>query len=156
MVALARQPRPQPQTVRTAMVGRPGGPALRRPTFAPGERIPLEVARRGFDDSLAGKSPRTPQIYRTGLDRFFDYLRESGVDPELPGLCTEDLPVDAVERFYVWLVRRYGRAARSTHATYLAGVRAFYRYLERNDWTPPGVTMERLRASLRERSGPRE
>jgi site-specific recombinase XerD len=123
------------------------------PSYRPGDRIPLGAAKQGFFDSLAGKSPRTPQIYRTGLDRFFDYLRERGADPDLPDLCTEDLPLDAIERFYVWLVRRYGRAARATHATYLAGVRAFYRYLERNDWTPPGVTMERLRASLRELIG---
>ena len=153
MVALTRQP--DPEAVPSAPAPR-NRRAVRRaaaPIYVPGERIPLQAARRGFDDSLAGKSPRTPQIYRTGLDRFFDYLRETGVDPDLPDLCTEDLPTDAVERFYVWLVRRYGRAARATHATYLAGVRAFYRYLERNDWTPPGVTMERLRASLRELIG---
>src|SRR5688572_29545643 len=124
-----------------------------RPAVVPGGGIGLVEARRGFNDSLIGKSPRTLQIYATGLDRFFEYLCEGGLDPEAPGLCTEDLPVDAVERFYVWLVRRYGRAARATHTTYLAGVRAFYRYLERNDWTPPGVTMERLRANLREVTG---
>jgi integrase len=37
--------------------------------------------------------------------------------------------------------------------TYLAGVRAFYRYLERRGLTPAGVTMERLRAGLREVMG---
>src|SRR5688572_3008925 len=107
-----------------------------RPAVVPGGRIGLVEARRGVNDSLIGKSPRTPQIYATGLDRFFEYLCEGGLDPEAAGVCTEDLPTDAVERFYVWLVRRYGRTARATHATYLAGVRAFYRYLERNDWTP--------------------
>jgi site-specific recombinase XerD len=130
--------------------------ALARRTLAlaaEGERISLADARRGFDESLLGKSPRTPQVYATGIDRFFEYLRERGLDPDSPALCTEDLPRDAVERFYGWLVRRYGRAARATHATYLAGVRAFYRYLERNDWTPPGVTMERVRAGLREVMG---
>ncbi|CAA9268415.1 MAG: hypothetical protein AVDCRST_MAG77-3041 [uncultured Chloroflexi bacterium] len=118
-----------------------------------GRRIPVGVARRGFEESLAGKSPRTAQGYGTGVDRFFDFLRESGVDPDLPSLCTEDLPPDAVERFYVWLVRRFGRAARTTHTTYLAGVRSFYRYLERHDWTPAGVTMERLKGNLREVMG---
>src|SRR6266542_3614440 len=156
MVAIARQPRSLPaEVVPVVPPARAGRRAVRSivPAFRPGDRIPLEAARRGFDDSLAGKSPRTPQIYRTGLNCFFEFLRESGVDPDQPELCSEDLPADAVERFYVWLVRRYGRAARSTHATYLAGVKAFYRYLERNDWTPPGVTMERLRASLRELMG---
>jgi len=140
MVALARQPAPLAE------------PGLRY-VAAAGERIPLGVARRGYVESLAGRSPRTGQAYGTALDRFFDFLTESGFDPNLPALCTEDLPADAVERFYVWLVRRYGRTARATHAAYIAGVRSFYRYLERNDWTPPGVSLERLRGNLRELIG---
>jgi site-specific recombinase XerD len=124
-----------------------------RARVADGARIALTAARAGFEESLAGKSPRTATGYATALDRFFDFLRGAGVDPDSPGTATEDLPLDAVERFYVWLVRRYGRAARTTHVTYLAGVRAFYRYLERHDWTPAGVTLERLRANLREVMG---
>jgi len=132
------------------MVALVAGTRYGNSTVADGASISIGAARRGFEESLAGKSPRTAQGYGTGLDRFYDYLRESGLDPELPGAHTFDLPSDAVERFYVWLVRRYGRASRATHATYLAGVRAFYRYLERHDWTPAGVTTERIKANLRE------
>src|SRR5207237_7340171 len=42
---------------------------------------------------------------------------------------------------------------RSTHTTYLAGVRAFYRVLERRGLQPEGVTMERLKGALREVMG---
>lgn len=114
------------------------------------EQASLAAARVAFDESLAGKSPHTARSYNTGLDRFFEYLGERGLDPEQP---TEALPADALDRFYVWLVRRYGRASRGTHVTYLAGVRAFYRYLERRGLTPEGVTMERVRADLREVMG---
>ncbi|MBI3973510.1 MAG: tyrosine-type recombinase/integrase [Chloroflexi bacterium] len=104
-----------------------------------------------FEDSLAGKSPHTAKSYRTAVDRFFEYLQERGIDPA--ETATTALPADALERYYIWLVRRYGRVSRGTHVTYVAGVRAFYRYLERQDLTPPGVTMERLKAGLREVMG---
>jgi site-specific recombinase XerD len=110
----------------------------------------LEAARRDFEDSLAGKSPHTARSYATSLDRFFEYLAERGIAPHLP---TTDLPEDVLDRFYVWLVRRYGRAQRGTHVTYVAGVRAYFRFLERRGLTPPGVTLERLRAGLREVMG---
>lgn len=118
-----------------------------------GARIALGVARRGFEESLAGKAQRTAQVYATGMDRFFDFLVDLGIDPARPTYATEDLPPDAIERFYVWMVRRFGRTARTTHVTYLAGVRSFFRYLERHDWTPPGLTMERTKANLREVMG---
>jgi site-specific recombinase XerD len=117
----------------------------------PNPECSISAARRDFEDSLAGKSPQTARCYATGLDRFFEYLRERGFDPAAH--ATTALPADALDRFYVWLVRRHGRAARATHLTYLAGARAFYRFLERRGLTPPGVTMERLRAGLREVMG---
>jgi site-specific recombinase XerD len=109
--------------------------------------VTLARARLAYSDSLAGKSPHTAKSYLVALDRFWEYLATREVTPEH---ATTDLPADALERFYVWLVRRYGRAARGTHSTYLAGVRAFYRFLERRSLTPPEVTMERLRAGLQE------
>jgi site-specific recombinase XerD len=111
----------------------------------------LLAARAGFLDSLAGKSPHTARSYATGLDRFLAFLAERGADPA--ALETAAIPGDAVERFYIWLVRRYGRTARGTQLTYLAAVRAFYRYLERRHLTPEGVTLERIRAGLREVMG---
>jgi integrase len=113
--------------------------------------VPLTTARQGFADSLVGKSPRTAEGYGTGVDRFFEYL---ATERDLPATApTTALPQDALERFYVWLVRRYGRTARATHMTYLAGTRAFYRYLERHGLTPEGVTMERIKANLHEVMG---
>jgi site-specific recombinase XerD len=112
--------------------------------------VSIAAARAAFEDSLAGKSPHTAKSYATALDRFFDYLAERGIAPERPA---GDLPADALERFYTWLVRRYGRTARGTHTTYLAGARAYYRFLERRDLTPDGVTMERLKAGLQEVMG---
>src|SRR5688500_20318570 len=96
--------------------------AVARRPLTLGARVALAIARQSYEESLAGKSPRTAQAYGTALDRFFDFLSESGLDPASGALCTEDLPADAVERFYVWLVRRYGRTARTTHAASLAGV----------------------------------
>src|SRR5690349_21560639 len=120
-----------------------------RPSGATG--LTLQEARAGFLDSLGGKSPHTTRSYDTSLDRFFDFLAEAGADPQT--LETGGLPVDALERFYVWLVRRYGRTARGTQLTYLAGVRAYFRYLERRRLTPEGLTVERARAGLREVMG---
>ena len=114
--------------------------------------VSLSAARHGFEESLAGKSPHTAHSYRTGLDHFFAFLLEGDLIT-LTNTSTFALPPDAVERFYVWLVRRFGRASRGTHVTYLAGVRAFYRYLERRGLTPDGVTAERMRAGLREVMG---
>ena len=124
--------------------------AVSSSSAAPEAPVALAAARSGFEDSLAGKSPHTARSYGTALDRFFEFLGERGLDPAQP---TRALPADALERFYVWLVRRYGRTARGTQLTYVAGVRAFYRYLERRGLTPEGVTMERMRAGLREVMG---
>src|SRR5437773_492455 len=77
--------------------------------------------------SLSGKSPHTLHTYDTGLDRFAEYLVSRDLGPETP---TAALPADVLEGYYTWLVQRYGRAARTTHTTYLAGVRAFLRFLE--------------------------
>ncbi|HVG97915.1 MAG TPA: tyrosine-type recombinase/integrase [Chloroflexota bacterium] len=129
--------------------------ATKGPAGPPGPARPggmtLQEARAGFLDSLGGKSPHTTRSYNTGLDRFFDFLSEGGADPQT--LETGGLPADALERFYVWLVRRYGRTARGTQLTYLAGVRAYFRYLERRRLTPEGLTVERARAGLREVMG---
>ena len=111
----------------------------------------LLETRSSFLDSLAGKSPHTTRSYATGLDRFFEFLHQRGGDPTT--LTPAALPPDALERYYVWLVGRYGRTARGTQLTYLAGVRAFYRYLERRGLSPAGVPMERVRVGLREVMG---
>src|SRR5205823_4808741 len=95
---------------------------------APADALTVEAALRMFAASLTGKSPHTQRTYQTALDRFGEYLAERALAPSLP---TAALPADLLERYYTWLVARYGRTARATHTTYLAGVRAFLRFLER-------------------------
>ncbi len=106
----------------------------------------VEAALAAFLGSLAGKSPHTARTYATALDRFRDYLAERQLAPTLP---TAALPADLLEGYYTWLVARYGRTARATHTTYLAGVRAFFRFLERRRWGPAAASYEQLREGLR-------
>ncbi|GAC1396378.1 MAG: site-specific tyrosine recombinase XerD [Chloroflexota bacterium] len=119
---------------------------------APAPLLPtLAQARDAFVVTLAGKSPHTVHTYTTALGRFDLYLQARGLDaaratpPELPG--------DVLESFYTWCVTTYGRRARGTQATYVAGVRAYFRFLERRGWGPRGTTFEALRAGLREVMG---
>jgi integrase/recombinase XerD len=110
------------------------------------ETPPLADAIAAFGESLRGKSPHTAHTYATALDRFAEYLGERGVDQNTP---TAALPPDVLERYYTWLVDRFGRTARATHTTYLAGARAFLRFLERRRWGPRAATYEQLREGLR-------
>jgi site-specific recombinase XerD len=107
---------------------------------------PLTDAVAAFLASLRGKSPHTEHTYATALDRFGEYLAERGLGPATP---TEALPADTLEGYYTWLVGRFGRGARTTHTTYLAGARAFLRFLERRGWGPRAATYEQLREGLR-------
>ncbi len=103
-------------------------------------------ARAAFLATLGGKSPHTLHTYRTALDRLGEYLAARGLGPDLP---TADLPADLLETYYHWLVERYGRTARATHGTYLAGARAFLRFLERRRWGPRAASYEQQREDLR-------
>ncbi|MFN8526777.1 MAG: tyrosine-type recombinase/integrase [Chloroflexota bacterium] len=106
-------------------------------------KLSVAAARLAFFESLVGRATRTRQTYTTALDRFEDYLVESGFTLEC---STGDLGLDALEQFYLWLVKRYGRASTATCATYLAGVRAFFRFLDRRGIAPAGY--EQMRAGL--------
>jgi len=106
----------------------------------------VEEALAAFLGSLAGKSPHTARTYATGLDRFQEYLAERGISS---GVACAALPADLLEGYYTWLVGRYGRTARATHTTYLAGVRALFRFLERRRWGPRVASYEQLREGLR-------
>src|SRR5260370_25740854 len=112
------------------------------------EQVPsLGETRAAFLATLAGKSPHTLHTYRTGLDRFADYLAERQIPPTtLPTA----LPRDVLERFSTWLVGEYGRASRPTCLTYVAAARAFFRFLERRGWGPHAAPFEQLQAGLRE------
>lgn len=108
-------------------------------------------AQVAFLETLIGKSPHTVHTYKTALGRFSQYLAERGIAVEL--VTPPDLPADVLEAFYIWCVQAYGRAARPTQSTYVAGVRAYFRYLERRGWGPRGTSFEALRAGLREVMG---
>jgi integrase len=114
------------------------------PTAA-SERRPapsLTEARALFLGTLAGRADRTRRTYATALDRLGDFLAERGIGPDTP---TVALPKDLLEGFYLWCVRRYGTASRSC-PTYLAGVRAFCRFLDRHQLGPDSYA--RLQAGL--------
>ena len=102
----------------------------------------LANARVSFLHSLAGRAERTRRTYATALDRLTDFLAERGVDADTP---TSELPRDLLEGFYLWCVRRYGTASRSC-PTYLAGARAFCRFLDRHQLAPESYA--RLEAGL--------
>src|SRR5215204_1506529 len=87
----------------------------------------LSDARALFLGTLAGRADRTRRTYATALDRLADFLAERGIAGDT---STRDLPADLLEGFYLWCVRRYGTASRSC-PTYLAGARAFCRFLDR-------------------------
>ena len=116
--------------------------------------ISLGAARVRFGSSLVGRSPETTRSYMQSLDHFFNFLDGLGISETSP---TTSLPTGVAERFAAWLIRRYGRRPRGTQVTYLAGMRAFYRYLDRHDLLPAGVTIERTRSAVRDvigRPGP--
>ena len=104
----------------------------------------------GFLRAMAGKSPATVATYGESLKRFREYLEEGGVSRDA---STMDLPADVLERFYSWLVGAYGRDRRSTIATYVAGTRAFFRFLARRGLLPSGASFEQMRSGLQEVMG---
>jgi site-specific recombinase XerD len=118
------------------------------------EALSLGAARRRFESSMVARSPDTVRSYSQALDHFEEFLAGLGVTETSP---TTAIPPEAAERFAAWAVRRYGRRPRGTQVTYLAGVRAFYRFLDRHALLPVGVTVERTRLAVREvigRPGP--
>lgn len=112
-------------------------------------RYPTVIdACAAFTDSLGGKSSRTRATYANALRRFAEFL-EARIGP--PGsLTTDQLPADVLEQLYHWLVAVYGRDRRFTVQTYLAGARAFFRFLVRRGIAPPEASFEAARASLQE------
>jgi site-specific recombinase XerD len=115
------------------------------------EQLTLVDAERHFLESLAGKSPRTRSTYANALRRFAEYLRSLNSDPRR--VSPTELPESALHDFYTWLVRGYGRDDRSTIATYVAGVRAFLRFLARRRLLAPDVSFEAISEQAREAMG---
>jgi site-specific recombinase XerD len=85
------------------------------------------------------------------LARFVEFLAERG------GVCRtlapSDLTLALVEDYHGWLVGQYGRERRATLATYLAALRAWWRFLDRRGLTVIDASYERLRDRLAELVG---
>jgi integrase/recombinase XerD len=111
----------------------------------------FRAACEDFESSLAGKSPQTVRTYRKCLRRFEDFLAERGMKPD--AVTTDALDEDALERFHTWLVRESGVESRASVATYVAGTRAFFRFLARRKWLSPQVSFEALKANVRDAMG---
>jgi integrase/recombinase XerD len=111
----------------------------------------VAASQAEFLESLVGKSPRTVTTYRNGLRRFNEHLLARKINPER--LETTALPETALQEFQAWLVRTYGRDDRATIGTYVAGVRAFFRYLSRHRLLAPEVSIEAVRDHARDAMG---
>jgi site-specific recombinase XerD len=108
----------------------------------------LSLAIDDFIGTLVGKSSRTQSTYASSLRRLCEFLEANRL--LTADFTTDRLPDDLLERFYTWLVEVYGKEQRFTVQTYLAGARAFFRYLIRKRIAPPGVSFEEVRANLQE------
>ena len=113
--------------------------------------VGLTEAERQFVASLVGRSVQTVTTYRNALRRFREFLLAEGVDPD--AARTDRFERDVLERFYTWLIRVYGRGDRFTVVTYVAGVRAFFRFLARRRLLAADLSFEELRDNLREVMG---
>jgi integrase len=107
----------------------------------------LPEAYHAFHTSLIAKSSRTAENYAAALRRFDEFLRDTARTPEV--MTTDQIDGRTLEAFYVWLLEQRGRAAKRTAITYVAGVRAFLAFLDRNGWLAPDVSYERMKAALR-------
>ncbi|MFN0072214.1 MAG: tyrosine-type recombinase/integrase [Chloroflexota bacterium] len=108
----------------------------------------IAAAIDDFQDSLVGKSSRTQTTYASALRRFVDFLEAQQIDVKQASI--DALDDDVLERFYGWMIKLYGRDHRFTITTYLAGTRAFFRFLVRRRLAPPSFVFERMRDNLRE------
>lgn len=112
----------------------------------------LGVARERFLEALAARSPRTRVTYASALRRFDEFLGQQRIDPATA--TAEALPTDVLERYLAWLLRAYpGVEHRFTLVTYVAGARAFFRFLVRRHLAPPRFNFEEMRDNLREAMG---
>ncbi|MBM2809514.1 MAG: hypothetical protein HW416_273 [Chloroflexi bacterium] len=113
--------------------------------------VSLAEAQRLFLDSLVGKSVRTQATYASALRRFNEYFGERKIRADQ--LTTDELTESCLHDFQAWLVRGYGRDDRATIATYVAGVRAFLRFLARRRLLATDVSFEAIREQAREAMG---
>jgi len=112
----------------------------------------LAVAAERFLHGLAGRSPQTRRTYASALRRFTEFLRAEGV--AVTAVRPAELSLGLLEEYCTWLVAHYGRERRPTLMTYLAALRAFWRFLDRRGWVGPQLSYQRVRDRLGELLGP--
>ena len=117
----------------------------------------IAEARAAFIATLVTKSQRTAANYRSALNRFTEYLRDGGDDPAV--MTSTALAPTVLEDFYTWLLAQPlaagqdARARRRSAVTYVAGARAFARFLDRRHWLDPAVSYERMKDGVRDAIG---
>jgi integrase/recombinase XerC len=111
------------------------------------EPVTLDEARTLFEATLSAKSPRTAANYRSALNRFEEFMRERYGATDT--ITTSSLKAEVLEEFYTWLLSLYGRQRRATLVTYVAGVRAFFRFLDRRRLLPPDFSYEYMKDGVR-------
>ncbi|MBX5490278.1 MAG: tyrosine-type recombinase/integrase [Chloroflexi bacterium] len=112
----------------------------------------VAAAAAQFLRALAGRSPQTRRTYASALRRFAEFLASRGLAAD--ALQPSDLTLGLVEDYAVWLVGQYGRERRPTLVTYLAALRAFWRFLDRRGWLAPAQSYQRVSDRLSELLGP--
>ncbi len=114
------------------------------------EPLAIQTQIDEFLQAMAGKSPATRETYGKSLKRFTEFLADRATPREA---LAADLPPEILESFYQWLVDGYGRDRRATITTYVAGARAFFRFLARRRLLPREASFEQIRAGLQEVMG---
>ena len=109
------------------------------------DAVTVAAACDAFLQTQVVRSPRTLTTYRTGLRRWAEFLHREFGEEEV---YVNQLPATILEQFYAWLIRHHGRERRATVLTYLAGARAFMRYLDRRGLLAPGLSYEQMRQQL--------
>lgn len=104
-----------------------------------------------FDTELIVRSPETRRTYMKALRRFEESLRDQHKSPDT--MTTNELPQTVLEQFYIWLMNNYGRDHRTTASGYLAGARAWIRFLDRHGWLAPELSYERMKGRVSELAG---
>jgi len=111
----------------------------------------LPEAASAFLESLVAKSPHTVSTYASALRRFEEHLADRKLDAG--SVRSDDLHETVLADFQAWVVRLYGREDRATVTTYVAGVRAFLRFLAQRHLLAPGITYEAIREHARQAMG---
>jgi site-specific recombinase XerD len=131
-------------------MGRRRPPVVSTETKSVQQPRAIESQIQQFLETMVGKSPATIATYGKSLKRFTEFLEDAKLPREALAV---DLPGDILERFHAWLVDGYGRDRRATITTYVAGTRAFFRFLARRRLLSPETSFEEIRAGLQEVMG---